>query len=234
MVTHSLPGQEHDIGAAGCPERGKHGKLLRQQALMEAATAVFAEHGYDAATTRAVAERAGCSEGLIHRYFGGKRGLLLALLDDKADGLAEQMRAALPDRASLDDELTRIFLWPLESMWEQRDFMRVCVSRASIDPEVGHMVGHHLNARRVEVIAEKLRRHQAAGRVRDDVDVDAVAYAVTGMNLASGFFLQAVFDLDRDEVRRMTEQMARVVARGIAPDSAATAAATRDGGRKAD
>ncbi len=234
MVTDSLAGQEHDIGAAGCPERGKHGKLLRQRALMEAATAVFAEHGYDAATTRAVAERAGCSEGLIHRYFGSKRGLLLALLDEKAERFAEQMRAALPDRASLDEELAQLFLWPLESMWEQRDFMRVCVSRASIDPEVGHVIGHHLNARRVEVIAEKLRRHQAAGRVRSDVDIDAIAYAITGMNLTSGFFLQAVFDLDRDEVRRMTEQTARVIARGIAADCAGAPAGERDGGRKAD
>ncbi|MDE3097040.1 MAG: TetR/AcrR family transcriptional regulator [Chloroflexota bacterium] len=233
MIIHAAEPHRHDLAAEGCPERGKHAKALRKRALMEAATAVFAEHGYDAATTRAVAERAACSEGLIHRYFGGKRGLLLALLDEKADRFAEQMRAALPDRATLDEELARIFLWPLESMWEQRAFLRVCVSRAAIDPEVGHVVGLHLNARRVEVIAEKLRRHRAAGHVRDDVDIDAVAYAITGMNLASGFFLQAVFDLDRDEVRQMTEQIARVVARGIAADCAETAAA-RDGGRKAD
>jgi AcrR family transcriptional regulator len=57
------------------PHPGKRDKEKRQRSLIDAANAVFAEHGYDAATTRAVAERAGCSEGLIHRYFGGKRGL---------------------------------------------------------------------------------------------------------------------------------------------------------------
>jgi len=210
---------DHIHGAVDeCPERGKHGKELRQRALMQAATSVFAEHGYDAATTREVAERANCSEGLIHRYFHGKRGLLLAILNDKADAFAGRMLAELPDRDTLSDELQQIFLWPLESMWQERDFLRVCISRASIDPEIGHVVGHHLNQQRVEVIADKLRRHQAAGRVRADVDIEAVALAITGINLSAGFFSQVVFDLDRGRVREMTMDTARVIARGLEPD----------------
>ena len=201
-----------------CPERGKHDKEARQRALMLAAMAVFAEHGYDAATTREVADRANCSEGLIHRYFHGKRGLLLALLNEKAAEFADRMRADQPDRETLREELEQIFLWPLQKMWEERDFMRVSVSRASIDPEVGHVVGHHLNQQRVDVIADKLRRHQAAGRVRADVDIDAVALAISGINLTSGFFSQAVFNMDRERVREMTLNTAHVMARGIEPD----------------
>jgi AcrR family transcriptional regulator len=216
-------GHLHAIGAEteqclGLVERGKHGKQLRQQALMEAATAVFAEHGYDAATTREVAERAGCSEGLIHRYFGGKRGLLIAILERKAAEFTERMRAELPDGESLAEEIDQVFLWPLESMWQQRDFMRVCVSRSATDPEVGHVVGDHLNRARVEAIAAKLRRHRAAGRVREDVDLDAIALGITGVNLTTGFFSQVVFGMDRDDVRRMTLEMAKLVTRGIATD----------------
>lgn len=197
-------------------ERGKHGKEERQRALMEAARAVFAEHGYDAATTREVAERAGCSEGLIHRYFHGKRGLLLAILAHDSQDFAGRMLAELPETASLEHDLRQMLLWALDAMWEKRDFMRVSVSRSAVDPEIGHVIGHHLNSKRVELIAAKLRRHQDAGRVRPDVDCESVAYAITGINLAAGFFCQAVFSLDRAEVRRMTEETARVIARGIA------------------
>ncbi|HEY7801753.1 MAG TPA: TetR/AcrR family transcriptional regulator [Dehalococcoidia bacterium] len=197
-------------------ERGKHGKEERQRALMEAARGVFAEHGYDAATTREVAERAGCSEGLIHRYFQGKRGLLLAILDHDSDEFAGRMASEMPETDSLQDDLDQIFLWPLQAMWDKRDFMRVSVSRSAVDPEIGHVIGHHLNSKRVDLIAAKLRRHQQAGRVRADVDCESIAYAITGINLAAGFFCQAVFEIDRDDVRRMTEETARVIARGIA------------------
>jgi AcrR family transcriptional regulator len=51
---------------------------------MAAATEVFAERGFEAATTKLVAQRAGYSEALIQNYFGGKEGPLLAVL--KAEG----------------------------------------------------------------------------------------------------------------------------------------------------
>lgn len=198
-----------------CPlQRGKHGKEIRQSALMEAATRVFAEKGYDAATTREIAERAGCSEGLIHRYFGGKRGLLLAALRGK--GAASADSHGVPGCADLRDEIERTAIWWLDYTWEVRDFMRVCVGRSVVDPEVGHFIGI-LNRQRVAVIEEMLRRHQAAGRVRPDVDVAAVAEGLAGLTFAAGFFSQVVFEDDRDAVRRRAVRMAEVIARGIAP-----------------
>ena len=207
---------------AACVERGKHDRASRQRALMDAATSVFAEHGYDAATTREVAERSGCSEGLIHRYFGGKRGLLLAILHAKTETLTEQMHRDLPDSASLEAELRQLLRGPLEYIWEHRDFMRVCISRAAIDPEVGRVFGDQLERKRTTVIGAKLRRHQAAGRIRADVDIDAVAHLIGGMNLTTGFFAQVVFGIDRAQVQRTVDAAAFALLRGIAagcPDS---------------
>jgi AcrR family transcriptional regulator len=202
-------------------QRGKHGKAERQRALVEAATAVFAEHGYDAATTREIAERAGCSEGLIHRYFQGKRGLLLWILENKAAEVAGRLEAAIPDRDTVEEEVEQLLMYPLETMWEDRDFMRVTVSRCVIDPEIGHVIGHHLNNARVQLIAEKLRRHQRAGRIRADADLDAIAHGIAGMNLTCGFFGQVVFAMDRAEIRRIGHGIAPIITRGLKPDSAA-------------
>src|SRR3989475_4762466 len=58
----------------------KRDPTAKQQALISAATKLFATRGYEATTTQGIAACAGCAEGLIHRYFGGKRGLLLALI----------------------------------------------------------------------------------------------------------------------------------------------------------
>src|SRR3954469_11836092 len=44
-------------------------------ALIEAARAVFAESGYDGATVRAIATRAGVDAAMVNHWFGGKEGL---------------------------------------------------------------------------------------------------------------------------------------------------------------
>jgi len=44
-------------------------------ALVEAARAVFAENGYDGATVRAIATRAGVDAAMVNHWFGSKEGL---------------------------------------------------------------------------------------------------------------------------------------------------------------
>ena len=195
--------------------RGKHDKDQRQVCLIEAGTQVFAANGFDAATTREVAERAGCSEGLIHRYFGGKRGLLLAILADKANEVTATSADVLPLCATVAEEVEQMLTSALDIFWDKRDFMRVCVSQSAIDHEVGHVIGDHLNGNKVRFFAERLRHHQELGRIRPDVDVAAVAFAVSGLNLSAGFFAQVAFGMNRKEVRASVIEMARVISRGL-------------------
>ena len=204
----------------GLPERGRQDKGLRQRALIEAATAVFAEHGYEAATTREVAERAGCAEGLIHRYFGGKRGLLLAIYGGKIPEMADALRSALPDRDTVEEEIESILLWDLGGMWEHRDFMRVGISQAIIDPELGRTIRDGIHQTRVDLIAEKLRRHRSAGRVRPDADLEAVAQAIVALGFSAGFLAQVVFEMSSDNARRIVSEVTKVLARGIARERA--------------
>jgi AcrR family transcriptional regulator len=197
------------------PQPAKRDKEKRQRSLIEAANAVFAEHGYDAATTREVAERAGCSEGLIHRYFGGKRGLLLAVVESKAAAVLDEFSSALPDRDNIQEDIEQALLWPLGILWEHRDFMRVSVAQATIDPELGRSVAGRIHNQRVNLVLEKLRRHKEAGRIRPDVDLEAVAQAVAGFGFMLGFMGQVVLDMDREYVQRIAVAFASQLTRGI-------------------
>ncbi|HEX7555078.1 MAG TPA: TetR/AcrR family transcriptional regulator [Leptolinea sp.] len=53
----------------------------RREQILSAASAVFAEKGYQRATTREIADKADVSEGLIYSYFESKDHLLLAILE---------------------------------------------------------------------------------------------------------------------------------------------------------
>lgn len=70
-------------------------------ALLAAARAVFAEQGYQGATVRTIAARAGVDAAMVNHWFGGKQGLFAAiielpfeptdLLDRVLDGPVEEM-----------------------------------------------------------------------------------------------------------------------------------------------
>jgi AcrR family transcriptional regulator len=75
-------------------------------ALLAAAKAVFSEHGYDNATVRTIAARAGVDPAMVNHWFGGKQGLFAAavlrlpltatellarLLDGDSDTVAERL-----------------------------------------------------------------------------------------------------------------------------------------------
>ena len=57
--------------------------------LLDAARHQFAEHGYEATTTRAIAEAAGMQAGNLRHHLGGKADVFAAVYDDGAARLGE-------------------------------------------------------------------------------------------------------------------------------------------------
>lgn len=59
--------------------------------ILEAARAVFAEHGYEQASLNAIIEQAGISKGVLYYYFEDKVDLYLAILHEIAEAQAKVM-----------------------------------------------------------------------------------------------------------------------------------------------
>ena len=55
---------------------------------------LWAERGYDAVGVQEIVEAAGITKPTLYHYFGSKRGLLDALIEEKAAGLQEALTAA--------------------------------------------------------------------------------------------------------------------------------------------
>lgn len=64
----------------GRPRKQRDGASAKS-AILKAATEEFAERGYDAASLRAIARRAGVDSALVHHYFDDKADLFTASLD---------------------------------------------------------------------------------------------------------------------------------------------------------
>jgi len=62
----------------------------RRQQILEAALEVFAEQGFDGATTKDIAARAEVTHGLIYFYFDSKEDLYLAAFEHEAESVFNQ------------------------------------------------------------------------------------------------------------------------------------------------
>src|SRR5712691_9332199 len=122
------------------PVGRKRNRAARERALILAGSKLFASRGYEATTTREIANCAGCAEGLIHRYFHGKAGLLLALIQFRTSEEVVDLSEKLERASNLEDEILQLVKWEVDRMWQDRDFLRVIVPRATLDPALRPVV----------------------------------------------------------------------------------------------
>jgi AcrR family transcriptional regulator len=87
-------------------EQNKIDKLRR---IREAARALFIERGFDDATTREIALRAGVGIGTVFTYAENKRDLLFLIANDDLDEVSRKAERALRDDASCLDNLLSFF-----------------------------------------------------------------------------------------------------------------------------
>jgi AcrR family transcriptional regulator len=119
-------GQEHRLSAEE-----------RREQVLKAAIHEFAEHGYHAAATAAIAEAAGISQPYIYALFPNKKALFLACQDRVRDRIRRTFEAAM-SRAGSPEEGLRLMGQSFQSLLADRDFY-LCQLQgyaASGDPEI--------------------------------------------------------------------------------------------------
>lgn len=184
----------------------------RMQAIVDAAVELFAADGYDAVSTRAIAERAGCSETLLFRYFGGKRGLLLAICNEMTDRNVERLRAE--DYDDLRTYLEQQLLGMIGHIQASAARLRIITAAFVSDDELAaEFEQRHDEA--VAYMAEQLGYFQRAGAIGPDVDVVSIAAALEQMGFALGLLVQVVYGKPRSELEAIARAMADTLTIGL-------------------
>lgn len=77
-------------------KRAAQGRATRGQ-LIEAATGLFAEHGYEGTSIEAVLTAAGVSRGALYHHFAGKEALFMAVVLAVSERVTAQLTEAIRD-----------------------------------------------------------------------------------------------------------------------------------------
>ena len=72
---------------AGSRQKTRQRLEQRERGILDAATRLFASHGFHGTSTRRIAAAAGVSEGTLFHYFGSKNDLMLSILDGFYNGV---------------------------------------------------------------------------------------------------------------------------------------------------
>ncbi len=182
---------EADGQVLGLRERGKRDRLRR---LHQAAAEVFRTRGYDAATTREIAQLADVSVGTLFVYAKDKRDLLFLVINDDLDEVLRRALVAASRPAAPLDQLAEL-LGPIYAYFAQepelaRPTLREVVHYDRLSPGIGEQASRYLHRMETwqDAIATLLEGAHDAGCLHLDVPAALLA--------------QILFDVHLVEVRR--------------------------------
>lgn len=161
--------------------------------LLRAARELVAEVGFSAVTTRAISERAGVNNALVHYYFGSKTALVVQAALSSLDEAVGEPARMLRDAPTLSAGVAEVLRWigRLDVADPGMRTLTELTIEAFRNPDVRPMVAAALD--------EGRRDLAAALASRGDVDVDvAVGLAAALAALFDGVVLHRLVDADLD------------------------------------
>ena len=187
--------------------RPRAGDQPRADAVLSAASQVFLEVGYAAASIDTVAARARASKSTIYSTFGGKEGLFLAVVEA---AVARHRPAELgPDVDELAQELvlTSFLTGLLDALLlpESLALLRVVAAESARTPALGRRVFAALTGAGAAQLSGYFERATTAGRLQVERP-DLAAFQLLGLVKEALFWPSLlgvevpVVDADRDTV----------------------------------
>jgi AcrR family transcriptional regulator len=158
--------------------RGRPG--YDRQGILEVAVAAFNEHGYDATSMGVLADRLNLSKSAIYHHFASKDEILEQALEEALGGLEGVLRAAdAPAGRPAADRLDAVLRGAVHVLVGRLPYVTLLL-RVRGNTEIERRA---LTRRRAfdREVTELVRRAQAEGTLRADIDAAVVARLLFGM-----------------------------------------------------
>jgi TetR/AcrR family fatty acid metabolism transcriptional regulator len=192
----------------------------KRRAILHAALRVFAEKGYHGCRIADVARQAGVAYGLVYHYFRNKDELLESVFAEQWTILLGAIRAIADGPGTPAEQIASVIHFAMDVFRTAPAAVRVLILEVPRTPDVVRAgTTRETFENTVGLIADIIRRGQAAGELCRDVDPMVAASSVLGvldMNLAGMVTgLLTAPQPSEEELERMKRQVVRAALRGI-------------------
>lgn len=185
--------------------------------MFQAGVEVMSAVGYEAATTRRIAEAAGVNEQLISRYFGGKQGLLLAILRRYAVTETDRELASRPAVADTLQQEIKAFLAESDVASDREPFARLALVRALLDPAIAGAIDQLRCECYRPLLMQRLQAHQQRGNIDPRQDLEQATEVLIQLRLGLSAYGRLMFGFSPLALQRLYETSGEVFAKGLAP-----------------
>lgn len=175
------------------------------EAVLTAAAHVFQKHGYAAATTDRIAERAGVSVGSLYQYFPNKDAILVTLAERHIDAgfalVGELLAEVMTEMPALETLLRRFVVAMIALHEHEPELHRVLFEEAPLPSSVRRRLQRRENEFAAEV-CELLRAHPEARTVDPNATAYVLVHSVDA--LVHDFILHPPTNIDAES---LTQEM---------------------------
>jgi len=203
------------------PGRPPGGDAAVREALLDTARRLFLARGFGPVTIRQIAAAAGSSPATIHYHFGDKLGLYRAMLEAAIAPVFEALqRLADPARAGQVDiaEVVRLYTRMLaDNPWVPALIVQEVLAEGGRFRE---QFIENFAGRLAPLFAGIIRRGQAGGTIRSDLEPNLAALSVISMTVFPFVALPVTsrvlgLTVDGEAVERLAAHTIRVLLEGI-------------------
>ncbi len=192
-------------------------KLATRRRVLDAASDLFNEIGFEDATVRAIANRAGVSVGSVFTTFTSKADILSQVMQDRLEALYEETGRVIPlMRGSVADRCRSLFavLYAFEMRRVKLFLAHIAVAyRWDMEP-AARPFGTNQVFR--DLVAAWLREGVERGDVRGDVDGETVIDLLLGL-YAWNYRLAAAEAADSGRLTTIMDQQIGLLFDGLTP-----------------
>jgi len=167
-------------------------KIRTRQKVLEAARELFTERGYEAATIRDIARRAGMSTGAVFASFQDKSDLFEAILMEDFERVAEAMRAASGKTLPVEQKLVELFAAGYGYYLNNLPLLQATVAHSWVRPLNAELRARAAVKGLLGIVGDALRDGARSGEIRQDFDVRLVSEMLWDVYLAN--YRRAVYD----------------------------------------
>jgi AcrR family transcriptional regulator len=200
--------------------------------IVAAAEEIIQDRGLRACTTRAIAERAGCAEGSIYRYFEDKHALFMEIVRTRFPQFLELM-STLPDRAGTGTVRRNLEEVARTALGFYRAILPIVVG-AMADRELLQEQRRHFQEtnggpmKAIGAVSTYIRKEQRLGRISDRVSPDHVTRLLLGASFSQALLQELVGDdawFGTDE--HYAKEIVRSLMEGVNPRREVTTGVSR-------
>ncbi|MGD8438969.1 MAG: TetR/AcrR family transcriptional regulator [Holophagae bacterium] len=151
-------------------------------AIIEAAEALFLEKGYGATAMSAIASRAGVTKSLLHHHYNSKANLWAEVKQRRFRHYAEVQLAMIQDAP--DDEGAKVLRDSFEFYYrflQQNPELVKIMAWVFLEQDANQDVCLKIDDELMDAGAERIKRGQQQGFLRDDVDPRFLLFTFLGI-----------------------------------------------------